>query len=1179
MSDVTWRVIRAAALALLSGPLGFGCDDGASADPRPDGAIDAATDGGADAGSDAGGDAGHDLGDDAAPPGDGGAADRGPDATPPCPASPAEEGVQGLASLPIVRSIPLGSGAASGAFLVEDLDGAPDGAAEVVVARGGRLEAYDAAGRALWNTGLRALDTLWAVADVDGDGRREVLATGGTGAWWFDALTGAELWRLPAAPFRPDDPPIVGVLAAHLTDLDADDLPDLYLTDTGCSGGGTGFGVAFGFRDGFATPNRLGVVAEPRVGGRCARWHSVSDVDGDGRPEVLRPDAIGIQAMDPRNGQRVLCGEIPGVVGDTRLPHLPLKAADGPRWAVFDRGRLIRLAARLDPALCPGGRGALLVEATLDLGDAVRPEGSAAIDLDGDGVDELLTSVRLGSTWQVVAIAGDAVQVLRADALLEGVLGGDPPRLLVREQPAEAPARFDALMLYAHGPALEPLWPQAIVGAPHRLPNTRADRTAEFGELAQLAGRPLVLVADPERRAATALRLVADGRFVNRPLLGEPGGLRPVCGAAGCRQDRLAFSTADGCIGVLDPTLALADAEGDRPAVCAPTGLAQLDAVPGIGLMATTVDRLVRLDPAGDEPIAWSIGVGRGRRTDALGYAADLLVIRAHARSPTTWLALGSDGAIRWQHALDPSAFRVLAGGLTAPDVGLVYRFDFVEDMAAWPPEPPCADRADPEIRAPLLDCPDQPTTARMVTALDATTGQCRWRVTLRPTRCGSPTNQNISRIDDRLFVTSTNELVVLSTADGAELGRTSLGFVGVAGRGGGQVIRADDALIRFGGNGPVDVHALDLRLRWRADAQDIRGQSWLFRPALAVGDAVWISPAAQAPIQRYALDATGEDALPIGETPLADGAILEAGALGADVRSLQLVSALDGERGGVAITTDEPWLYALAPDGGLLWSRAFPAAIGSPVIADLDGDGAREMAIPVGDGRVLIADGSDVAPPAVVWDLPCPATRSCDPDRDIDETDRTDRLCAEWLPREGVMSYEVRAVDVNGAVLRDWFAVGPNTTAAVQGLALVPGARYRIEVRSRSPRGPSAPATSDGVQVVDDPPPQVELTALPDALGPGQLSRITVRARDDEQLAGWAMIVRTAETGALVQRLGAGPLAQPEFEATRDWLGDDRAKNPVPPGAYEIVATFEDRAGNVGSATAVITVCAGACP
>lgn len=1180
--------LRAALLALLTCPA---CDDGATIDPGDDGVMDAGPDGAADARLDAGDsappdaalDAGPDLGldlgldlgiDATADMGDGAVIDLGP-----CPASPPVDPAAGLAQLPVVGALNIGGPAATGAFLVEDLDGAPDGAPEYIVARGGRLEAFGARGNALWSTAIRGITTLRAVSDVDGDGRREVLATGGPGAWWFDALTGAEVWRMPAAPFGGDFAPIVAVLDARIVDLNADDLPDLYVTDSGCSAGGDGRGVAYSFANGFENVERLGVVGEPRVGARCARWQTLRDADGDGRPEVIRPDAIGIDAMSPRGDGRLLCGPIPDVAGDTQLPHLPLADPDRAAWAVFDRHRVMRLEARPGEGECPDGQGTLAVAWTVAPGELVRPEGSVVIDQDGDGVDELITSVRdADGQWSIIAIRAGQARTVLEDALLEGLVGEDA--LLVRRQPRPEPARFGSMMLMqlAGAGPLIPLWDAPVDDAgPIRMPVRRADRTAEFSTLAQFASggrvRVALSVADATGLIQGSLRTVdLFGAASDRPFVGAPGGFRRVCDGPTCAPDRIAYTTNSGGIQLVDGAL-----NGDDALVRAPTGLAQLTPVDGLGIIALTGDTLGLLDPSSAQtPYRWSTFVGGGRRYDPVGVGDDLIVVRDHVGSSTAWRALDFNGELLWQHQLDPNGYRLQAGGDIAGD--LVLRLDRVTDIAAWPPPEPCdISRDDPDLRVPLAGCPQAAINARSVIALNARTGTCAWRVALRPARCGSPTNQNISVVGDSVFVTSTNEIVELDASSGAELNRADLGYLGVAGRGGGVFFEATDgALVRYAGNGPVDVFEADLTLRWRAAEQGIRNQSWLLRSAAQVGEQIWVSPAPRLPIKRYALDANGEETLPAAEFGVQDGALVEGE--GDNIRSIVPTPAITPDADGVLITADDGWLYAVDPGGQLAWSRQFTASIGAPSLVDFDADGAREMAIPLSDGRVLLADAVAGAPPAAIWDLPCPAVRSCDPDRDIDTTENTTSLCAEWLPREGSTAYEVQIVDANGAILRDWTDVGEATTARIDGLSLVPGATYFVRVRSVTADGPGTGGPSDGVRVINDPPPQVELGVNPAAIGPGELSRITVRAMDDDLLAGWALSILTQD-GALVQRLANGPLAQAEFEETRDWLGDDRVKDAVAPGLYIARATFEDRAGNVGTAEATIEVCNGACP
>ena len=1181
--------LRIALLAALVLPA---CDDGAPIDVENDtGMIDAGPDGditldagpdrGPDLGTDGGGpdlgmDLGIDLGLDAGPDddmGDAAVVDLGP-----CPVSPPVDPAAGLAQLPVVGALNVGGPAGTGAFLVEDLDGAPDGAPEYVVARGGRLEAFGARGNALWSTAIQGITTLRVVADVDGDGRREVLASGGPGVWWFDALTGAELWRLPAAPFGADRAPLVTVLDARIIDLNDDALPDLYVTDSGCTAGGDGLGVAFSFANGFDDVQTLGVVAEPRRGARCSRWQTLRDANGDGRPDVIRPDANGIDAMSPRGEGRLLCGPIPDIVGDTNMPHLPLADPDRVAWAVFDRGRVMRLETRLGEGECPDGQGTLAIAWQANLGAFVRPEGSVVIDIDGDGIDELITSVRdAGDQWSIVALNNGVPQTLLEDALVEGLVG--TTAMLVRQQPEADPARFGSLMLMqVQGNALVPVWPAAVTAAsPIRMPVRRVDRTPEFTPLAQFESggriRVALSVADALGRTQATLRSVTEaGVATDRAFGGVPGGFRRVCSAEGCARNRIAYTTSGGGIQIVNGSL-----NGDDALVRAPTGLARLTPVDGLGILALTGDTLGLLDPTSPEmPYRWSTFIAGGRRNDPLGVGDDLIVVRDHVDGPTGWRAVDFSGELLWQHSLDPSGYRAQAGGDIAGD--LVLRFDRVTDIAAWPPPEACdVTRDDPDLRTPLDGCPDAAINARSIIALDARTGACRWRVALRPNRCGSPSNQNITVLGDAVYVTSTNEIVELDATTGAQVARADLGYIGGAGRGGGVFFEATDgALVRYAGNGPLDVLEADLSLRWRAADEGIRNQSWLLRNAVQAGDQVWVSPAPRAPIHRYDLNAGDLETLPVSRFGVEAGALV-AGE-GSDIRSIVPTAEITPDVDGVLITADDGWLYAVDQGGALAWSRRFTASIGAPSLVDFDADGSREMAIPLSDGRVLLADAVAGAPPEAIWDLPCPAVRSCDIDRDIDTTENTTSLCAEWLPREGSTAYEVQVVDANGAVLRDWTDVGEETTARIDGLSLVPGALYFVRVRAVTAGGPGTGGPTDGVRVINDPPPQVELTANPTAIAANELSRITVRAMDDDLLAGWALIILTPDE-VLVQRLANGPLAQAAFEDSRDWLGDDGNKDPVDPGMYLVRATFVDRAGNVGIAEEMIEVCDGACP
>ena len=101
-----------------------------------------------------------------------------------------------------------------------------------------------------------------------------------------------------------------------------------------------------------------------------------------------------------------------------------------------------------------------------------------------------------------------------------------------------------------------------------------------------------------------------------------------------------------------------------------------------------------------------------------------------------------------------------------------------------------------------------------------------------------------------------------------------------------------------------------------------------------------------------------------------------------------------------------------------------------------------------------------------------------------------------------------------------------------------------------------------------------------PPALVSGeQPAQITIRASDDDRLAGWHLDVIDAASDGLVVRLASAALNQPFFEDTFAWDTTDRDKQPLPTGQYRVRAEFTDRAGNQGAGEALLTLCDGPCP
>jgi hypothetical protein len=253
-------------------------------------------------------------------------------------------------------------------------------------------------------------------------------------------------------------------------------------------------------------------------------------------------------------------------------------------------------------------------------------------------------------------------------------------------------------------------------------------------------------------------------------------------------------------------------------------------------------------------------------------------------------------------------------------------------------------------------------------------------------------------------------------------------------------------------------------------------------------------------------------------------------------------------------------------------------------MVDQLDGVGLREMVVPADDGRILVYGEPGPPPPPRAWDLDCPAVATCDPDADIDASADTTRFCGEWTALAEVDGYEARVMGPNGAVIRQWTRVETGSTVTFNGLRLLPGVRYALEVRTLAMAAGrathSTSAVSDGVLIIDDGAPRVVVEVAPSALVPGeQPAQITVRAFDDDRLAGWHLDVIDAASDGLVVRLASAALNQPLFEDIFFWDTTDRDKRPLRPGQYRVRAEFTDRAGNLGAGEALLTLCDGPCP
>jgi hypothetical protein len=1119
-----------------------------------------------------------------------------------------------LADAILREAVALGGPLAPGTLQSRDLDG--DGALDLVLARGGRLEAHGADGALRWISPVLGLDRVVGIDDLDGDGRLEVVAVSARTLAVFDGLTGTLAFQLPDAPIA-GQAPWSTIQTTALVDVDLDGRTDLYVTDGGCTNEGTGQGALLRFLGSVEGAPTVTPMTGPRVNGRCSRWHSFGDVDGDALPDLLVNDARGLNVFDPRTGERRWCAALPQAQAGS-VPHRALQATGRPGLEVL--------------AITPAG--AHLLEPSDvrrdDCGDAptLAPRWTvegADFSTDVAGLIELeapaiaLTQF-FDEAWRVRFVTTDSGETVRelpdTRLLAMADLDGDATPELVVLRPNADGLYEDLDVLQWRAGQL-----QSVLDAPlqraelitlHPL-RAAADATGDFV-------RPAVVRTGPNA-ARIALKQDVDGDdtpdrlllvgvdgLAERALAGSPGAAWVSCDPTACDQrDVLTLALVSAEIAVFDDALTLTNGDAERAQLIAPTGRVALTAANDGGqrrLVARTAHGVVGAVDAErpDAPLRWATTVGGGFRTFRAPFVAEfaedtVLAMPASHFGPTSWTGLDlADGAQLWVHTLDPARYRTIGRGLLTdtPDGPILIRMDLIRDGADVGPQLGCpvtyeGDPAEPEAR-----CEGSVVLPRSFIGLDPATGQCLWQTILRPhDNCTGPGNQRLSAADTdgdgwpELWASETNALRRFDPATGMLTGTIDLGYVaeGGAGRGGGAVLAGhpDAPVIHYAGNTPIDAWTSAHGFAWRVPApDDLRDQSWTGRQAITASDEVWVSPGTGRPLNRY----NQRDGALLGRIGLQDGALLpdapgEPGLANVQEMALRAGLALDGGP-AILVTTDEPYLYALNLDGSLAWSRQLPALPGLPLVDDVDLDGLNEVVVPLADGRVLIGDEPGPAPPSVVFDRPCPAARLCGPDdqADLDQISDREHLCAAWNPVADIGGYEARVITRTGAALTPWLDAA-EPYAQLEGLNLVPGVRYLVEVRTWRAgalgRERSATTLSNGVRIIDGVSPTVSLALDPPETPVGVGSSFHVEATDDDRIAGRRLEIIDAQA-AVVWVADIEQAVDPTWEVEIRWPGVDQAQRPVPAGGYRVIVRVEDRAGNANTAEAVLTVCDGPC-
>ena len=310
-------------------------------------------------------------------------------------------------------------------------------AALVPLADGGVFACGVERGQPLWTRRLPERAAVAVLADVDGDGRPELVLAAGRRVLALGAATGASVWER-ATP---------GGALAGLTatsDVDGDGRPDFVACDD------EGWIGALSGRDG-------ALLWEARVpGGRAERTARV-DLDGDGAEDVVAATTEGggrLVALSGRTGKPLWRAPAPRI-------------ASAPCPAVVD-GRPAVVALATDGALYvvdAGGR-ARAPFATEALRPGKPPALAAVLDLDGDGAsDAVITTHNRVSAWSTAgrrALWSRDVQDVRRGATVVADLDGDgTPDLIVccgAARVYETDGGRDGALLALSGRTGETLW-------------------------------------------------------------------------------------------------------------------------------------------------------------------------------------------------------------------------------------------------------------------------------------------------------------------------------------------------------------------------------------------------------------------------------------------------------------------------------------------------------------------------------------------------------------------------------------------------------------------------------------------------------------------------------------------------------------------------------------------------
>ncbi len=982
----------------------------------------------------------------------------------------------------------LGGSLGTGQMLAHDVDG--DGNREIVLLVGGSMVAKTSDDVVVWETGALDLSRIDALADLDGNGTLELVAsaTGGR-VHVIDARTGAVLWTLPLG--------VVGnVGAVRLADFDRDGRLDVYVAEAAC--GSTGalgdVGRAYTFAGGAAAPTMLFELARGLRDYICGQNDTIADVDGDGQLDVIVEGTQTFYVYSGVDGHLVSASDSVGTIpyGGALLevvnvdadPALELIAYTDNSYAPPTNSRRVfmmdwdvalgRLVMRWQRSVADvsrdrhvygpggvadlGGDGSLEVVTsfysaasdqwtTLVLDAATGTERTTVprgpfrglADLDADGSPEVLTGDR-SSGVAALRWAGGALSTMFIATRFEPIV--------VRRRDATAPsAAVDGLLTFD----LDRTAPDELLGIAYS-----ADGATATG-LVALAGRadPPVEVARLPLEASVAVLMAATTAAVTRAYA------------------QLVIARSDGYLWILDDTLRAtnADTSAEIPVrglriggyYSGPNGVTQvplaadLDGAAGAELVARdSRGVLQRLSTLGatlvEGPrVDWEIaGAHTPLLVDLDGDARPEIV---HWSGAQLRAVRAADAAPLWQRTLG-SVDLSSTNDLMAGDLDANGQIDIVYSLYA-----------------------SSAGTVR-INAANGASGAALWAADYETVVAGS--GLGVGSLWDRdgdgaidVLACPRNILQWVRGQDGTAGTSVAAGYPSYA------IVRDvgdGDAAAELTVAGTVyDTHSyeLDLTERWASTG------TLHTRVEGAIADCPTGGPVfvqghnSSARLTAWRMS-TGEI---IGDIALRAGAAWEPPATVPDgpgrLGNVTVSRNLTGTgRPGVLVPSTDGHLYAVDPCGMRLeWSLDLRYPVGEAILADTDADGEDEIVVTAADGFLYGIDREVIPAPAFVYENDG-TTLATSATTDLDEYVTRDTLHANWAPVDGATSYEYAVITPAGTFVTrpNFVSAGAATSVHATGLPLIAGRRYLFAVRAIGPEGSSSEALSDGVLVLDDP-------------------------------------------------------------------------------------------------------------